>query len=171
MFHVPCLASSTEDRRLAKQARTAISMGGAKPFGFPKTARLRTQADYDRVHATGLKFHGRYLLARVAVIPAPCKAGKPPRCSRLGLRVAKRHGSAVERNRIKRLLREGFRRSQGDWEFTADVVLIPKTQGWGTLKLCDLQEDFERLERQIRRFAQESTPGPETKPPAGSKQS
>lgn len=141
------------NRRLAKRAGTDISMRVAKALGFPKTARLRTQRDYDRVHQTGLKFHGRYILARVEVFPEAVGPSGPTRASRLGLRVAKRHGSAVERNRIKRLLREGFRRSRREWEFSADVVLIPKTQAWPELKLRDLQEDFERLERQIRRFA------------------
>ncbi|HTL52591.1 MAG TPA: ribonuclease P protein component [Planctomycetota bacterium] len=130
-------------------------MSTAKRLGLPPAARLKTQSDYDRVHRTGLKFHGRLFLARVDVFPDEVSPAGPTRDPRLGLRVAKRHGSAVERNRIKRLLREGFRRSRREWEYAADVVLIPKTQGWNEVKLRDLQEDFERLERQIRRFAQD----------------
>ena len=122
-------------------------------MGLPKLARLRTQRDFDRVHKTGLKFHGAFIIARIELrAPAGPDAAGGKKPSRLGLRVARRHGSAVERNRIKRLLREAFRLSQADWEIPVDLILIPKTQAWGRMKLGDLRDDFQRLERQISRF-------------------
>ncbi|MGH7144492.1 MAG: ribonuclease P protein component [Planctomycetota bacterium] len=136
---------------------------------FPKSARLRTQREFDRVHRLGLKIHARYFLARVALrdsAPADRRSAEPLAAdSRLGLRVAKRHGNAVQRNRIKRLLREGFRRVRRDWACAADVVLIPKTHSWDALKLADLQDDFARLERQIRRLARETQAAPSQREP------
>lgn len=129
-------------------------MGGVRPLALPKTARLTTQREYDRVHATGLRFHGRFVAARVELLPAARVAE-----SQLGLRVAKRHGNAVLRNRIKRLLREGFRRSRAGWPAPAAVVLMPKTTAWPELKLRDLQDDFERLGRQIARWAEAAASG------------
>lgn len=117
-------------------------------MGLPQTTRLKTQREYDRVHATGLRFHGRYVAARVELLDTGATT-----TSQLGLRVAKRHGNAVLRNRIKRLLREGFRRSRPEWPVAAAVVLMPKTTAWPELKLRDLQDDFERLRRQIARWA------------------
>ena len=128
-------------------------MSGVRRLGLPPKARLKTQGEYDRVHATGLRFHGRFVSARVELLGAGA-----PKASQLGLRVAKRHGNAVLRNRIKRLLREGFRRSRPGWPVAAAVVLMPKTTAWPELKLRDLQDDFERLGRQIVRWSASHQP-------------
>ena len=45
--------------------------------------------------------------------------------TRLGLSVGKRCGGAVERNRIKRLLREAFRQARRDLPAGYDIVLVP----------------------------------------------
>jgi ribonuclease P protein component len=45
---------------------------------------------------------------------------------RLGLTVGRRVGTAVERNRAKRVLRESFRRTMGEGRDALDLVLIPK---------------------------------------------
>ncbi len=46
--------------------------------------------------------------------------------ARLGVAVGKRHGPAVQRNRIKRMLREAFRYIRADLPPGLDVVIVPR---------------------------------------------
>jgi ribonuclease P protein component len=47
-------------------------------------------------------------------------------CARLGLTVSKKVGGAVQRNQVKRWLREGFRRMPAVADKPVDVIVIAK---------------------------------------------
>jgi ribonuclease P protein component len=55
------------------------------------------------------------------------------RRTRLGLTVGRRHGNAVRRNRIKRLLREAFRLESDALSAGFDLIGVPKVGRTGTL--------------------------------------
>lgn len=63
--------------------------------------RLSRSADFERVYRQGRSHAGRYLV----VYSFPRDPGSQ---LRLGLSVGRRIGGAVERNRVKRLIREAF---------------------------------------------------------------
>ncbi len=48
---------------------------------------------------------------------------------RLGVVVGRRYGTAVRRNRFKRLVREAFRQGQRQWPAGYDIVVRPKPNG------------------------------------------
>ena len=71
---------------------------------FPKSVRLRRQAEFDRVYGGDV-----FAADNVLVIKA-VKNGLS--VSRLGLSVSRKVGNAVVRNRWKRRIREAFRNHQ-----------------------------------------------------------
>ncbi|MFQ5655446.1 MAG: ribonuclease P protein component [Planctomycetota bacterium] len=64
--------------------------------------------------------------------------------SRLGLAVSRRVGNAVNRNRLKRRLREIFRRNRGLFPPSSDIVAIPRAEA-AALAYQGLEELFLEL--------------------------
>nr|WP_290669333.1 ribonuclease P protein component [Ardenticatena sp.] len=100
--------------------------------------RLRASADFDRVRQRGKAYRNRWIV--LLVLPN----GLPH--SRFGFVVSKRMGKAVQRNRLKRRLREIVRQlwQRGGVRGGFDVVLIPRAAAtiadFATLTdaVCDL---------------------------------
>ncbi len=69
--------------------------------------------------------------------------------SRLGLSVSRKVGNAVKRNRVKRLIRELFRKNKDKFPKGYDIVFIPR-KGFSTLKLNDLEGQMFRVLKRSR---------------------
>jgi ribonuclease P protein component len=86
-----------------------------------RAARLRDARDFGRVNRTGVRRAGRHFVAVVA--PAGPGSVEAPR---LGLAVSRRVGNAVARNRVKRRVREWFRRERSSLPAGTDWVVIAR---------------------------------------------
>jgi ribonuclease P protein component len=110
------------------------------------TCRLRKHADYQRVYSASRKQFGKqmsyfFLLRSPMGLDGRALRDADPEGARVGLTVGKVLGKAVDRNRIKRRMREAIQRQLPLLRFPVDVVLHPRRS------VIDL--DFTALERDV----------------------
>jgi len=102
-------------------------------FSFRKTERLLNRADFVNVNRSGERHQTDHFI----VIFKRNGLG----AKRLGITVSKKTGSAIKRNRVKRLIREFFRLNKSDFPQGYDVVIVAKKDA----SYCDLAKVKEEL--------------------------
>lgn len=98
-----------------QSAEQSVVQEGA---GFPRGARLLKHSDFDRVYQQGR----RHFSSHMTVFYLRQAEGR----ARVGFTVGRVLGGAVQRNRIKRRLREAVRVRRSLLKGPVDVVINPK---------------------------------------------
>jgi len=111
------------------------------PETLPRPARLRAQKDFDRVLRHGVRASDQ----RITLYAAGNEVGT----ARLGIAAGRRLGNAVRRNRIKRLVREAFRRLRHRLPPGTDWIVVPKASGEPTD--LDVQRSLHALAERLAR--------------------
>ncbi|MGA9473625.1 MAG: ribonuclease P protein component [Terriglobales bacterium] len=96
---------------------------GEPGTGFPRTARLLKHADFERVYKQGRRHFSPHMTVFYLVQATDASQEK---CARVGFTVGRVLGGAVERNRIKRRLREAVRLRRSNLMRAVDIVINPK---------------------------------------------
>jgi ribonuclease P protein component len=120
---------------------------------FPRSARLLRHADFERVYKQGRRHFSAsmtaFYLARTLADSArtPAVSGL-----RIGFTVGRALGGAVQRNRIKRRMREAVRLTRPSPGPNADVVINPKkvllTASFEAI-LNEVQQAFVVIEKKL----------------------
>ena len=115
-------------------------MSGGGESRFPPTMRLKRRSEFRRVFQDGIVWKGPSFSLHVL----PGDTGK---C--MGIVISRKWGNAVERNRMKRKLREAFRRN-ATWIPDASIIVKPATRA-REASVADLGEALVTAVRQIVR--------------------
>jgi len=111
---------------------------------LPRAERVRRRREFERIYETGVRIHGRLM----TVFVASTASTRP----RVGVAATRKLGSAVERNRAKRLARELFRRNK--LAAGLDIVIVPRREMLDA-PFASLESDYlaaiERRDRERRR--------------------
>lgn len=103
---------------------------------FPREARIRRRWEYDRIHRDGL----RVRTPGFTVVAHKTLTGSR---ARFGCAVSRKVGKAVIRNRIRRMMKELFRRTAADLPPVDLVVVVrPEAARYAALGLDDIGQEL-----------------------------
>jgi ribonuclease P protein component len=119
---------------------------GSRGRGFPKEERILDRRDFLRAQGRGKKVTTAHLIG----VTVPSRAKR----RRVGLTVSSKVGNAVERNQVKRWLREIYRHEKERLPEEIDLVIIAKA-GAPRAGYWRLHQEFLEIARRL------SSPAPE----------
>jgi ribonuclease P protein component len=117
------LVSAEAPERSVEQP--AAKAGASFPRGFSRSGRLLKHSDFERVYKQGRRHFSPHM---TVFYLRRAEDALPEKHTRIGFTVGRVLGGAVQRNRIKRRLREAvrLRRSMLQGVCSVDVVINPK---------------------------------------------
>ncbi|MGD9330479.1 MAG: ribonuclease P protein component [Desulfobacterales bacterium] len=109
--------------------------------GYPKKDRIRKRSEFLQLGLDGKRLFSRHFIVVYA------RRGYTE--ARLGITVTKKIGSAVTRNRIKRVCREFFRTHRDQYSAAVDIHIIARSVAAHAAN-DELIESLEKLFSQIK---------------------
>ena len=126
---------------------------GERGEGLRAPDRLKKRGDFVDVQT-----HGRRVQLRHFVVIVQRRAAETPATeTRIGVTITKKISGAVGRNRVKRLVREVFRRNRERFPAGCDVVFIARA-GADTLDYATVLAEVSAVERALGAAARASAP-------------
>ena len=105
-----------------KEVEAVASPRKTTGFPFPRTAKLLKHSDFQRVYKSGKRHFSGLMTVFFLARPENGPGAGP----RIGTTVSRALGGAVQRNRIKRRMREAIRFCLAGLAADVDVVFNPK---------------------------------------------
>ena len=111
---------------------------------FSRDDRLRKRRELEECYASGVRASGRHVQVFLLADPSRERA-------RLGISVPRRVGNSPARNRVRRRLREIFRRSRGLLGAGGSALVVNARPSAASASFRELSEDYARtVSRAIR---------------------
>jgi ribonuclease P protein component len=107
-------------------------------FRFPRTAKLLKHSDFQRVYKSGRRHFSEAMTVFYAIRADELASGP-----RIGITVSRAIGGAVQRNRVKRRMREAIRFHLAELNDSVDVVFNPKK--------AVLEVEFTQIDLEVKR--------------------
>lgn len=112
---------------------------------FSREDRLRKRTEFEACYASGVRVSQRHLVLYLLSRPEGSR-------SRLGVSVSRKVGDAVTRNRVKRRLKEIFRKSREPLAGFASEVVVNARPSAARALYRDLEHDYRcAVERALAR--------------------
>jgi ribonuclease P protein component len=135
-------------------------------FRLVAERRLRRHAEFVRAQKLGRRVSTPHFTILVAPQPERASEERALRVARLGIVTSRKIGGAVQRNRVRRLCRECFRRWPGLVPDGVDLVVIAKL-GAHELGLDGIEAEWRSVEGVLKRRAAEALAPAASKPHLG----
>jgi ribonuclease P protein component len=120
--------------------------GSGKRKKFPREVRLLRHADFERVYKQGRRHFASHLTAFFW-------RRDDGEGLRVGFTVSKLLGGAVQRNRMRRRLREAVRLHWPEFQAPVDIVINPK-KSLLVVEFSELGKEIVKVFEVVRKFAE-----------------
>lgn len=116
--------------------------------GFPKEERVRRSEDFTTILRDGYREPGRYVIAHWLA------RGETTEENRVGIAVGKKLGDAAVRNRVKRRIRESYRRNKRELPCRGLAIILRASRDAVGRNTGEIEPDVVRVLRAIAASAQ-----------------